>query len=146
MMAWVRASMTSAFASGFLISVKSTSPTGGSSKRRVMIFRSSGTSEDGITATPIPARTAASTPLICLVVHVMRHVRPTDSSASMASLRLRLGRGIGDQRHRMAGFQRCLFEPTQEKVSCWTTVPSLAPATHFTKTRSSWPEFRRLYS
>lgn len=35
--------MTSAFANGFPIRIKSTSPTGGRSNRRVMIFRSSGT-------------------------------------------------------------------------------------------------------
>ena len=58
-----------------------------------MIFRSSGTSDVGITATPMPARSAARTPLICRVVHVIRQVRPWASSASMASFRLRLGEG-----------------------------------------------------
>ena len=39
----------------------------------------------------MPARVAASTPLISRTLQVIRQVRPTDSSAVMAAVRLRLG-------------------------------------------------------
>ena len=40
---------------------------------------------------PMPARAAASTPLISRVLQVIRQVRPTPSSALIAADRLRLG-------------------------------------------------------
>ena len=87
----ISASTGSRGAWGFVSSAKSISPRMGSPAAAGTGARSAGTRDRGTTATPIPARAAASTPLISRTWHVIRHVRPESSSALIAAARDRLG-------------------------------------------------------